>query len=255
MYGAQSSIDFGLVILNAFLLFFVGLVIWLRREDRREGYPLEDDEGRLLSEGGLLSAALPKTFILPFGRGEVTVPNNKRDSRPLSARRTSVTPGSPLVPSGDPMTAGIGPGSYAQRAKLPDLTAHGEVRMAPLRVATGYTIAEGDDDPRGLTVVGTDGVAAGTVKDVWVDRGEATVRYLEVALSSGGASVMLPITMANVDYRRKQVVVDAITAAQFAGVPRLTDPDQITFDEEERVTAYYGAGFLYATPSRLEPLI
>ncbi|TXM99400.1 photosynthetic reaction center subunit H, partial [Methylobacterium sp. WL103] len=29
------------MVLYAFFLFFFGLVFWLRREDRREGYPLE----------------------------------------------------------------------------------------------------------------------------------------------------------------------------------------------------------------------
>jgi photosynthetic reaction center H subunit len=80
------------------------------------------------------------------------------------------------------------------------------------------------------------------------------VRYLEVELASGQIA-LLPITMALIDKRRKSVKVDAITAAQFIDVPKLERPDQITFDEEERVAAYYGAGFLYATPARLEPLI
>ena len=30
-------------VLYGFFLFFAGLIIYLRREDRREGYPLEDD--------------------------------------------------------------------------------------------------------------------------------------------------------------------------------------------------------------------
>jgi len=29
----------------------------------------------------------------------------------------------------------------------------------------------------------------------------------------------------------------------------------VTLNEEERVVAYYGGGYLYATPARLEPLI
>jgi photosynthetic reaction center H subunit len=36
-------------------------------------------------------------------------------------------------------------------------------------------------------------------------------------------------------------------------VPRLENPEQITFYEEERVAAYYGGGFLYATAARSEP--
>ena len=96
---------------------------------------------------------------------------------------------------------------------------------------------------------------AGTVKDVWIDRAEWMIRYLEVSLDGTGQSVMLPMTMSLVNKSKRQVAVDAITAAQFAAVPKTSNPDQITFYEEERVVAYYGGGYLYAVPSRSEPLI
>lgn len=38
-------IDFAQIVLYAFWIFFAGLIIYLRREDKREGYPLEA-EGR-----------------------------------------------------------------------------------------------------------------------------------------------------------------------------------------------------------------
>ena len=44
-------------------------------------------------------------------------------------------------------------------------------------------------------------------------------------------------------------------ASQFADVPALRNPDEVTLLEEEKVTAYYGAGTLYATPARAEPLL
>jgi photosynthetic reaction center H subunit len=46
----------------------------------------------------------------------------------------------------------------------------------------------------------------------------------------------------------------AITAAQFAAVPGMKNPDVVTLNEEERVVAYFGGGTLYATPNRAEPL-
>jgi photosynthetic reaction center H subunit len=49
--------------------------------------------------------------------------------------------------------------------------------------------------------------------------------------------------------------VQAILAHQFANVPQTKSPDQITMLEEEKITAYYGAGTLYATPERQEPII
>jgi photosynthetic reaction center H subunit len=33
------------IVLYAFWLFFIGLIIYLRREDKREGYPLESPQG------------------------------------------------------------------------------------------------------------------------------------------------------------------------------------------------------------------
>ena len=63
----------------------------------------------------------------------------------------------------------------------------------------------------------------------------------------------MPITMARVS--RGCVVTDAITGAQIAGVPRTKSADQVTLLEEEKIQAYYGAGYLWATPDRAEPLI
>jgi photosynthetic reaction center H subunit len=256
MYASQYGIDFAVISVFLFFAFFLTLIFYLRREDRREGYPLEEDaSGRVRTNGGFLFTALPKTFKLPQGRGEVTVPNARRDRRPLAARRVSVTPGSPLVPTGNPLIDGVGPAAYAERAKVPDLTAHGDPKIVPLRVATNFVIAKEDPDPRGMAVTGADNARAGTIKDVWVDRAEATIRYLEVALDASGQTVLLPITMALINKVGRRFEVDAITAAQFADVPRIAHPDQVTFYEEERIVAYYGGGFLYAHPSRGEPLI
>lgn len=256
MYASQNGIDFAVISVFLFFAFFLGLVIYLRREDRREGYPLEEEgSGRLQPDGGLLFKALPKTFILPRGRGEVTVPNMTRDTRHIAACRASVAPGSPLIPTGNPMVDGVGPAAYAERAKVCDLTAHGDLKIVPMRVATDFVVAKGDADPRRMTVRGADGKVAGTVTDIWVDRAECTIRYLELELAGVARTALLPITMCLIDKGRRQVNVDAITAAQFADIPGLEKPDQITFYEEERIVAYYGGGFLYAMPSRTEPLI
>ncbi len=153
------------------------------------------------------------------------------------------------------MTAGVGPGAFAQRAKTPDMMSHGGPKIVPLRVAADFSIAKGDADPRGMSVTGADGVVAGTVGDVWVDKAEVMIRYLEVQVATTAQSVLLPMTMAVIDKGRRIVKVDAILGAHFAGVPKLSNPNQVTLDEEERVVAYYGGGYLYATPARLEPLI
>ncbi len=41
----MQYIDGAQIALYAFWVFFVGLIIYLRREDRREGYPLESPQG------------------------------------------------------------------------------------------------------------------------------------------------------------------------------------------------------------------
>jgi photosynthetic reaction center H subunit len=97
-----------------------------------------------------------------------------------------------------------------------------------------------------------DGKQGGTVKDIWIDSAEMMFRYLEVEID-GGRTVLLPITFALI--RRNQVEVHALYARHFAGVPALRSPDQVTKLEEEKISAYYGGGTLYADAKRGEPLI
>jgi photosynthetic reaction center H subunit len=249
-----GTFDVTALILTAFVLFFISLIIYLRREDRREGYPLEDDAtGRLEPASGLFFTARPKTFAFSHG-GVLSKPNDDRETPVFSASRRTNISGAPLSPVGDGMLAKVGPGAYAQRAKTPDPMFHGGPKIVPLRVAPGFTIDGAASDPRGMTVLGADRAAAGVVSDVWVDKAEYLIRYLEVELAVGHR-VLLPMTMAVVDKSGRKVKVDAILASQFAAVPTLSNPDQVTLDEEERVVAYYGGGYLYATPERLEPLI
>jgi photosynthetic reaction center H subunit len=256
MYNAAFAGNFDLtsLIFDAFVLFFVGLIIYLRREDRREGYPLEDDvTGKQEALSGLLFMAEPKTFILPHGAGLLTKPNSQRESQAVNASRTGRAPGSPLAPNGNPMLAGVGPGAFAERSHIPDLTFDGHPKIVPLSKVPQITVAVPAADPRGMTVIGVDGAAAGVVSDIWMDLSEYIVRYLEVTVSATSHPVLLPLTMAVIDKGAKTVKVDAITGAQFAHVPVLATPGQVTLYEEERIVAYYGAGYLYATPARSEP--
>lgn len=255
-----GGIDVTLVLVNLFVAFFLGLVLYLRREDRREGYPLEDDvTGRLEPAGGLFFTAEPKTFILPHGEGVVTAPDPKRDDRDLAAQRTGRAPGLPIEPTTDDLGAGVGPGGYALRKDVPDLLAHGEPKIVPLRAAPGFSIDGEGPNPIGMTVMGCDGRIAGTVSDVWIDRGEYLIRYLEVELPrvEGFASrrVLAPMPMAVVHAESNLIEVDAIRADQFDHVPGTAHHHQITFLEEERIAAYFGAGYLYAKTDRAEPLI
>jgi photosynthetic reaction center H subunit len=132
---------------------------------------------------------------------------------------------------------------------------HHAVKIAPLRAAEGFSIDPRDPDPRGMAVVGADGVVAGAISDVWVDRGEFLIRYLEVALAGEPKQVLIPMPMATIDKSKKVVRVRAILGSQFALAPTLENPNQITFDEEDRVAAFFGGGLLYATAARSEPYL
>ncbi|WP_295632271.1 photosynthetic reaction center subunit H [Novosphingobium sp.] len=250
----STGIDVALLVFWAFLLFFVCLIFYLRREDRREGYPLEDEAtGRLDTPGGVLHTASTKSFLLPFGHGTVTAPTQGRESVDIAARRIERSTGAPYAPTGDPLADGIGPAAWANRAKRPDLDMEGHPRIVPLSGAIGYSIARGDADLSGWPVVGADGAVAGHVSELWIDKADRLIRYIQI--EDAGAPLLAPMMMAKVDRRRSRVVIDALNAAQFAGVPRLEATDQITLYEEERVQAYFGGGYLYANAGRQEPFL
>jgi photosynthetic reaction center H subunit len=249
-------IDVAQVTLYAFWVFFACLIIYLRSEDKREGYPLESDRSGRVTVQGFPPVPSPKTFRLSHGES-VSVPSGKRDAREIRAVPVASWPGAPLEPTGNPMIDGVGPAAYAQRANVPDLTVDGFASIVPLRVATDATVDPEDPDPRGMTVYGADGVRAGTVSDLWIDRTEPQIRYLEVEISPIGSAkrVLLPFIMARVDGARREIKVKAILGRQFADVPALGSPNQVTKLEEDRITAYYAGGTLYATPARTEPLL
>ena len=251
-----EGLDVAQIVLYVFWAFFFGLIFWLRREDRREGYPMEgDNPKRVLAPNSLLIPA-PKTFLLANGE-TVKAPNFVRDSREIQAERTAESAGSPLDPTGNPMTSGVGPASFAQRADTPELTREGHDLIVPMRLAEGFAVSAGPD-PRGWDVVATDGKAAGKVKELWVDRADVMVRYLEVELAGegeGGGTRLLPITMLRLSGDRKKVEVASVRAAHFADVPILKDPNRITLLEEDQICAFYAGGRRYAEPKRLGPVL
>ncbi len=244
-------VDVAQLVLYAFWLFFFGLVYYLLRESHREGYPMDPGRENGPITGGWPKVPPSKTYKLADGR-EFLSPDPNRADGTYSAQPSRRGIGAPLEPVGDPLLAGVGPGAWAARADHPDMTFEGEAKIVPLRVAADHGVAIQDTDPRGLPVYGADREQAGTVKDMWVDRSEMMFRYMEVQLPAGN-TVLLPMTFSRI--RRDGVHVHALLAEQFANVPTTQLPEQITLLEEEKITAYYGAGTLYATPDRQEPLL
>lgn len=249
-------IDVAQVVLYAFWIFFTGLVIYLRREDKREGYPLVSDRSANVQVVGFPKPPSPKTFLLDHGRGTRSAPRAEAPQS-VAAQPVGPWPGAPLEPDGDPMLDGVGPAAYVMRAQEPDLTVEGHPKLAPLRVATDFSVEARDPDPRGMLVFGADDQVGGTVTDVWIDRSEPQIRYLEVEVigAEGPRRVLLPINFARISRSNKNVKVATLLAKHFANVPGLSNPDVVTAREEDRITAYYAGGQLYAEPSRLGPLL
>jgi len=255
-YGFTQHFDLAFVALQAFWLFFAGLVYYLHRENKREGYPLVNDRSDKVTVQGLPPVPRPKTFLLAH-HGEEEVKRVERDLTGLVVPASGFE-GAPLVPTGDPMKDGVGPASWSARADVPDVTFDEQLpKIVPLRVANGYYLAEEDPDPRGMEVLCADGQIAGVVVDCWIDRSETFVRYLEAEVSgpSGMRRVVFPMALAIIDAKRNQVRVASVTAAQFAAAPGIRNPDQITLLEEDVISGYFASGHMYATPQRLGPVL
>lgn len=244
-----SHIDVAQMVLYAFWIFFAGLVFYLHREDKREGYPIETEGAHVMKFSGFPDMPAPKVYDMPHGGGTRLAPKAEDPQYELDGEPTAPYPGSPLTPKGDGVGSNIGPGSYAIRPETPDLTWDGKPRIQPLRVATAHGLDSRDPDPRGKPVWGADGEQGATVTDVWVDLAEPLIRYLEIDV--GGRSAMLPINFCRIS--KDGVRVQAILGKHFANAPGTANPDQITLQEEDKAAAYFGSGTLYATPERAEP--
>ncbi len=251
-----GHIDVALIVLYAFWVFFACLIWYLQAESRREGYPLENDVTGEYNKDPWLQMPAPKTFKLPHGQGERTFPNpDNRDTRPIAANRSSAYPGSPLIPTGNPMIDGVGPAAWAERPDHPDLTPHGDPKIVPISKATQFKIAGGSPDPRGLNVVAADGNLAGEVSNVWVDQSESLIRYLEIKFGKNSRLIPMNFALLRRAFRGggKEYYVHALIADQFRDIPKTASSEQITMLEEEKIMAYFGGGTLYATPDRAEP--
>lgn len=255
MVGTEffGNFDLASAAIWMFWVFFALLVYYLQTENMREGYPLRDDEGNLAPNQGPFPVPKDKTFILPEGRGEFTVPSGQRGDRDsLALEQTSRAAGSPYVPTGDAMVDGVGPASWAPRQNRPEQDAHGHAKIKPLSVLHDFKVSAGRD-PHGKPVVAGDGEVVGRVIDMWVDVPEQMVRYLTVDLNPEGSGQTRLIPMNFCKIGSDRVTVRSIYSGHFAGVPTIAGTDQVTLLEEEKIMAYYGGGTLYADPKRIEP--
>ncbi|MBE1236058.1 PRC-barrel domain-containing protein [Phaeovibrio sulfidiphilus] len=220
-----------------FVTFVFWLIVYLRMEDRREGYPLEHDLSGELEAMGPHAMCDPKTFHLARNR-TYTVPNDERDTRPVKAAPSRRWAGSPLIPTGDPIIDGVGPAAWTERADIPDPMWDGSPRIIPISSDSTYWLAPNDPDPRGMKVVAADGVVVGEVTDVWIDRPECMIRYYQVG------SVLVPFTRGVLDAKKRTVYVSAVDSAHFNAAPKIGG-STITLRQEDRILGYFSGGGLY----------
>lgn len=283
-------VDVAQIVLYVFWAFFFALVVYLQREGKREGFPLEADIGGATFEG-YPSTPDTKTYILPDGT-EQPVPSGKPEPD-FKATRAAASPGSPYDPEGDPMLAGVGPGAWANRDDVPDtMWMDGSPRLRPLRMLSDWNTHPNDPNPIGMEVVGCDGKVGGRIVDVWADRAEHLIRYYEFEKigvdedesepepppaaaaegEEGEAAApapkkkaakkqprrgLVPMTFTQIPWTGKPryVKVNSIKGEHFANVPELKNPDQITRLEEDMISAFYGSGHMFATPGRRVPIL
>jgi photosynthetic reaction center H subunit len=252
-FGAiTAGWDVASLIFTIFIVFFLGLVIHLTLESKREGFPLESERfGKISNEAGLIMMPKSKSFLTESGQEYLAPLKNAPAPEVLNAVPAHHMNGAPLVPTGNPLLAGVGPGSYANRADVPDVGLHGEPRIMPISQLPSFSVNKNDKNPIGMTVYGADQKPAGKVTNLWVDHMESMIRYFEVELTPGN-NVLIPLNFALI--KEGGVRVNSILSHQFNEVPKTKSNSQITLLEEEKVMAYYGAGTLYATPDRQEPL-
>ena len=82
---------------------------------------------------------------------------------------------------------------------------------------------------------------------MWVDAPEQLVRYLEITLNSG-AKKLVPMPMVKVQADR--VRINSLSSDLFESVPATKSQTEVTLLEEEKISAYYAGGTMYAAAKR-----
>ena len=243
-----QQIDVAELAVIAFFLFFLGLVAYLRREDKREGYPL-DEPGPQMHHGRLVGwpeRPAPRTLHLLEG-GTTEMPHYYK-APPVDARYAERFGGAPLEPIGDPLLSGLGPATWVMREDEPFQLGDGIPQLVPTRLHPEWHVREGETDPRGMAVFDSRWERVGTVADFWVDRGAKLLRYLEVQLSDQARStrrVLVPIFYADIKLKAREVRVVALRSWQFDAIPQRTRADIVTAREEDQLNAYFAGGLFH----------
>lgn len=245
-----GRIDLAQITLYLFWVFFAGLIIYIQRENMREGYPLVGEDGEPTPNQGLFPVPEPKTFTMPGGRADIVTPRPGEVEREVALEPMTNATGTAFVPTGDPFEDGVGAAAWCAREDVPEVDAHGHPKIQPMRNLDGFFVAKGFRDPRGLEVISADEKVVGSVAEMWVDVPEQMIRYYEIDLGEAGTR-LVPKDLSNVT--RGGLVIKSLPADRFAGVPTTKSDAEVTKLEEEKISAYYCGGKLFSM-GRSEPI-
>jgi len=247
-----GNFDLALISLYIFWIFFAGLVWWIQRENMREGYPLENEDGS--PAASLMAPPPPKTYIMRDGKGEYQAPNGRPDPRgPVALARTTESGGFPFEPTGDPMKDGVGPAAWCAREDDCERDSEGHPAMRPMGTSGDFWVSAGRD-PRGLKVVANDLKSPGTVTDIWLDSADQQVRYLELTLNDGSKR-LFPMQMVKI--KADRIEVRALDSERFVDIPTIKSDTMVTKLEEDKICAFVAGGTMYAQdkkPSKMKAL-
>ena len=244
-----GNLDVAILCVIAFVTFFVGLVVYLRREDKREGYPVEVSGfmGRTHSAEGFPAVPRPKLFFRPHGRGVAQAP---RVEEPETVRPGQTLPpmAFPLDPGPDPLEEGIGAAAFTTlREDEPDLDVEGEPKLISLNDHPEYYIPKGDPDPRGWVLVSADEKIVGKVHDLWFNRAEFFLRYFEVSIDGAEGRRLIPSFFAEALPRDSAVRATTLIARDLRRAPIRADDSCITMREEDRLNGFFAGGLRFST--------
>ncbi len=232
---------------TAVWIFFIGFAIvvyFLRKMDKREGYPMKASPFDPTPLLGFPPPAEPTAFRMMEG-GETVAPHHEPEP-PTTAVPFDRFDGTPLVPTGDLLTTPLGPGAWTMRREEPLVTETGESMLQPMRLLPEWSVLHGDLDLRGRPVLDRRFFRAGIVRDLWIDRSAKMIRLFEVTLDEPAQrSVLVPIWHTDIRQHDREIRVTALLAAQFGGIPRPEHPDELGAREHARIDAYFAAAHFY----------
>ena len=206
-------------------------IFYIQRENMREGYPMEDDDGiRHRPIRGPSLCPPTRRSILPHGRKvTLTVPSGQRRGsvRIMAMRRTSSeNNGFPLEPTGDPMLDGIGVRqAWANRREdAPELDGHGHPKIVPMSKKERLLTTQPWHRPaRDAGCGGRRFEVVGKITDMWIDEPEQTgplSRDLDLDAKVGvEGKRLVPLTLARI--WGGKVKINSIYGKHFATVPTI----------------------------------